>query len=132
MVAYAFMTPALDQDSFMFWASDHMVYGPVDLATLTQWVTEERVFPKTWVLSRNHNCWAQAETLEPLGQFFVNNSIASATRSGPNDVDDGVIEELRQFSAFTGLSNVQLEQFVRFGELAEARLRGRRQRHAHN
>jgi NTE family protein len=31
-----------------------------------------------------------------------------------------VVAELRQFSAFAGLSNEQLEQFVRFGELVEA------------
>jgi CRP-like cAMP-binding protein len=114
------MAPSIEQDSFMVWASDHMVYGPVDLPTLTQWVTEERVFPKTWLLSRNQNHWAQAEKIEALGPFFVNNSIASLVRSGSKRVDDMVVEELRQFSAFTGLSNDQLEQFAQFGELVEA------------
>ena len=104
----------------MVWASDHMVYGPVDLSTLAHWVTEERVFPKTWVLSSNQNRWAQAETIEALGEFFANGSTTSAVPSGAKAVDDTVVEELRQFSAFTGLSNQQLEQFARFGELVEA------------
>lgn len=104
----------------MVWASDRMVYGPVDLPALTQWVKEERVFPKTWVLSKNQNRWCQAETIEALGPFFVTNTIAEGAQPGPKHVDGTVAEELRLFSAFTALNNEQLEQFARFGELFEA------------
>lgn len=114
------MIQEVDQESFMVWASDHMVYGPVDLETLTQWVKEGRVFPKTWVLTRNQNRWCQAEMIEPLGPFFLHHSIANPISPGPKATAGVVAEELRQFSAFSGLNNQQLDQFIAFGELVEA------------
>ena len=102
----------------MVWASDHMVYGPVDLPTLTQWVKEARVFPKTWVLTKNQNRWCTAETIDPLGPYFMRDTPVKVRQSSKKP-DDVVVEELRQFSAFSGLANQQLEQFVEFGELVE-------------
>jgi hypothetical protein len=109
-----------DQDSFMVWASDHMVYGPVDLQNLTQWVKEGRVFPRTWILTKGQNRWTQAEMIEPLHPFFLTDSSAKPLESSPKPGSGLLIEELRQFSAFAGLTNQQLEQFIEFGKLVEA------------
>lgn len=114
------MTQQPENDSFMVWASDHMVYGPVDLQTLTQWVKEARVFPKTWVLAKNQNRWCHAEMIESLGPFFLRESHVKVLNSEPKPASGVLVEELRQFSAFSGLSNQQLEQFIEFGELVEA------------
>src|SRR6266852_1594375 len=114
------MSQEFEQDSFMVWASDHMVYGPVDLSVLIQWVKEGRVFPKTWVLAKNQNRWCHAEMVEPLGPFFLHDSAAKIVSSGSRAGTGVLAEELRQFSAFSGLTNQQLEQFIEFGELVEA------------
>jgi hypothetical protein len=114
------MTQEFEQDSFMVWASDHMVYGPVDIATLILWVKDARVFPKTWVLAKNQNRWCQAEAIEPLRPFFLQDSVAIPVDSGSNADPEVLAEELRQFSVFSGLTNQQLEQFVHFGQLLDA------------
>lgn len=104
----------------MVWASDHMVYGPVDLEALTLWVKEGRVFPKTWVLAKEQNRWCHAEMIEPLNPFFMRESPVRALRTEFKPESGVLAEEMRQFPAFAGLSNHQLEQFIEFGELVEA------------
>jgi hypothetical protein len=114
------MSQDFEHDSFMVWASDHMVYGPVDLVTLVEWVKEARVFPKTWVLAKNQNRWCQAEMIDPLQVFFLRDFAAAVVSSGSKPGADVLAEEMRQFPAFSGLTNQQLEQFIEFGELVEA------------
>jgi CRP-like cAMP-binding protein len=111
------MDPDFANDSFMVWASDHLVYGPVDLYTLIEWVKDARVLPKTWLLAKNQNRWCSAESIEPLRAFFANQS-APANVHSPARLGKAVeTEELRQFHVFSGLTNEQLDQFIQFGEL---------------
>ena len=109
-----------EHESFMVWASDHMVYGPVQLPTLLEWVKEGRVFPKTWVLSQKQNRWCHAEMIEQLREFFKPGSVAASANSLSNSAVGVRPEELRPFSAFASLSNQLLEQFIQFGELVSA------------
>jgi len=114
------MDPDFANDNFMVWASDHMVYGPVDLDNLTTWVKDGRVFPKTWVLAKNQNRWCAAEAIDPLRAFFANSSEDTIENSSARPENGVEAEELRQFPVFSGLTNDQLDQFIRFGELVEA------------
>ena len=40
---------------YKVWASDNVVYGPVVLGTLLEWVADGRVTPDTWVFSQEVN-----------------------------------------------------------------------------
>ena len=40
---------------YKVWASDNVVYGPVVLETLLEWVADGRVTPDTWVFSQEVN-----------------------------------------------------------------------------
>jgi len=86
---------------------------------LIEWVKEARVFPKTWVLAKQRNRWCPADTIETLRPYFLNASVATIVPPEPKSTVDVSAEELRQFSAFSGLSNHQLDQFIQFGELIE-------------
>jgi Cyclic nucleotide-binding domain len=117
---WAIMVPNHHLETFKIWASDHMVYGPVDLSILTQWAKERRIFPKTWVHVIGLNRWCQAEAIEALNGFFVPDSPAIAANSRVKPDPEVLAEELRQFPLFSGLTNAQLNQFIGFGELVEA------------
>ena len=43
------MLPTEDNPSFKIWGVDNVVYGPVDLTVLVDWVREERVVARTWI-----------------------------------------------------------------------------------
>jgi len=115
------MSYDLSQESFKVWASDHMVYGPVDLNTLIQWVREARIFPQTWVLAQNQNRWCQAETIQPLREEFGQEGSSALTPPVTPAGAAAAPEELRQFALFSGLSNEQIQRFVQFGELVRVR-----------
>ena len=46
------MQPDNDAPGFCIWGADNVVYGPVDLPTLVDWVQEERVTANTWIQDR--------------------------------------------------------------------------------
>jgi hypothetical protein len=114
------VNPDFAEESFMVWASDHMVYGPVDLPTLIEWAKDKRVFPRTWVMAAKQNRWCHAEAIEPLREHFVNDSIATPQSAAATPDAAVIATELRQFPLFSGLTNEQLEQFAHFGELVQA------------
>lgn len=103
---------------FKVWAVDNMVYGPIDLPVLIQWVEEERVLRETWVHSDENNAWQQAIQIEPLRELFHKFSTRSVTPESKN-TNTAEPEELRQCNIFAGISDSDIAQFVRFGELVE-------------
>src|SRR6267378_2226570 len=42
---------------FKIIGADNVVYGPVELPTLVDWLEEERVTPETWVFSERDDAW---------------------------------------------------------------------------
>src|SRR5437867_1765887 len=105
-------------DLFKVWAMDNIIYGPIDFATLRQWVAENRVLPETWVHSQCDNAWRQARQIATLRDAL---QTANGTADLPCAAGSAIApEELRQFSVFSGLSNELIEQFIRFTELYQA------------
>lgn len=102
-------------ESYKVWAVDNMVYGPIELQTLTEWVQEGRVTPQTWVHTASRNCWVRAKDFPALREQFPDVTDTTLTpRYGAVTA-----EELRKFPAFARLSLPDLEQFLRFGKLQE-------------
>ena len=102
-----------------------MVYGPVDLSTLIQWVQEKRVLPETLIHVESESRWHQAQDYAPLQKY-----LSSQPKPAPGAVHldqtvDISPEELRQFPIFSNLSQKQLQQLAALGysfEIAPGKL----------
>lgn len=109
-------------NTYKVWAADDLVYGPIELSTLIQWVQEKRVLTDTWLHSHRDHAWRQAGDLEQLRPHFCIAQEDTAFRL--REAAEGTqvtADELRQFGIFASLSNEQLEKFARFGEVCRHR-----------
>jgi hypothetical protein len=104
-------------DSFKMWAADDSAYGPVDVATLTDWIEDGRVVPDTFLQAQTDFRWRRAADVEALREKF------------PSAPGDGVLtrgEELLRaaalgdFALFAGVSDVGLAQLSALGKFYEA------------
>ena len=99
--------------------SDNMVFGPVGLSTLVQWIQEKRVLPETLIYLESEGRWHQAQDFAPLQGYF-----SPHQRLSPGAVHlDQVVainpEELRQFPIFSDLSDKQLQELATLGDAFE-------------
>ena len=110
------MTLDNEEIHYKVWASDNVVYGPVLLVTLLEWVADGRVTPDTWVFSEEVNSWKPAKTLPPLGEALANYHASQAPLPKPTKLgqasDSITVEQLRQFDQLAGLGQAELKQFI--------------------
>ena len=110
------MTLDNEEIHYKVWASDNVVYGPVLLVTLLEWVADGRVTPGTWVFSEEVNSWKPAKTLPALGDALANYHASQAPLPKPTKVgqasDSITVEQLRQFDQLAGLGQAELKQFI--------------------
>jgi hypothetical protein len=103
--------------TYQVWAADNVIYGPVDLPTLIQWVREGRVQNGTWVFSAFDGAWHEASAIPELGEHLTAAENAEPQEGLATGSSTSIAPaELRQFSIFAGLSDDQLGQFLAFGE----------------
>ncbi|MHB8523224.1 MAG: cyclic nucleotide-binding domain-containing protein [Limisphaerales bacterium] len=110
---------------YKIWAVDNVVYGPVELPTLVNWVQEERVTGDTWIYSVDKDVWRKASQIEELQLFFrpkTGAAPAAASVAGggvaPVHLKPG---SLRRIKIFANMSDAQLERFVHFMETQNSR-----------
>ena len=110
------MTLDSEEIHYKVWASDNVVYGPVLLVTLLEWVADGRVTPSTWVFSEEVNSWKPAKTLPALGDALANYHASQAPLPKPTTLgqasDSITVEQLRQFDQLAGLGQAELKQFI--------------------
>ena len=114
-----------DAIGFKIWAVDNVVYGPVELPTLIEWVKDERVTSSTWVYSENLDAWTKAADVPELRMFFRPKQSAGGAANAPNEMgvsSDTVIYarkpgSLRRVKIFAELTDAQLGRFVEFMEV---------------
>jgi hypothetical protein len=109
-------TPVEDTNTYKVWATDNMMYGPIGLDTLIQWVQEGRVLPDTWVHTESANCWNRAKEFSTLREYFrdVSDTVYVARLGAVRP------EELRQFPLFSSFSDADLQEFFHFTKIQEA------------
>lgn len=120
---------ARDSQDYKIWAVDNIVYGPVELPTLVNWVREERVTADTWVFAEQHDQWQKASTLPELILFFkkegatslTNTDTTFAVKASGSDMAGVRIGTLRRVKIFAGMSDDQLIRFTQFMELKTVR-----------
>src|SRR5437867_321317 len=108
------------EESYRIWACDNQIYGPVSWLVLVQWAEEGRVTRDTWIYLEGAQEWRPAHKIEPLhGRFPPGETTIFLHRQA---AEQGGIapEELRQFDILSSLSNHELAQLIRLGELVHA------------
>jgi CRP-like cAMP-binding protein len=106
---------------FKVLSSDNLIYGPIDLATLVQWVRERRVQRESWVHLETENNWVAAGSINALQPEFdalaeVPKAVPSAEAASPAIT----LDELRGFERFAPYSNEDLTLLLTFSELVTA------------
>lgn len=96
---------------FKVWAEDNSVYGPVDLATISQWIQDERVFPETFVQRPPDARWHQARSVEELRGHFHGEAVGGAVKPDSR----AAAAALRKLAVFDGVSDAGLEQLAALG-----------------
>ena len=114
-----------DAPGYCIWSVDNVIYGPVDLPTLVNWVQEDWVRADTWIFIQEHDNWLKADQIEELKMFFQPRPVArppSLTLSAPDGTSIKIkLGSLRRVRILAGLSDQQLERFAGMMELHPAR-----------
>ncbi len=102
-------------------SSDNLIYGPVNLDTLAQWVRERRVQRDSWVHVETANNWFAAGSLDALQpEFEAVTSFAGESQASPLVSAPATVEELRRFERFAPYSNEELALLINFSETVAA------------
>jgi CRP/FNR family transcriptional regulator, cyclic AMP receptor protein len=100
-------------DDFYIWGVDDAAYGPVELATLTDWLKDGRVLPETWVFTRRTGDWRRAVEIAALKEIFPAAAVDFATVAS-SGIKPG---SLRRVKILATLSDSQLGHLVQFMEM---------------
>ena len=115
------MQPDNDAPAYSIWGVDKLVYGPVDLPILVNWVQEERVTAESWIYRQDTDTWQKSAHLPELKMFFQPGMSSSATAPSLGARSDTSVTPrpgaLRRIRILAGLTDAQLERFARFTEL---------------
>jgi hypothetical protein len=105
------MAEQADSTGYKIWAVDDVVYGPVDLPTLTAWVQDERVLADTWIYRLEQQAWqraGQTPELQALLGTPATDPAAPKTPAAPLRV-----------KIFATMTDQQLGRFVQLMEVAK-------------
>jgi hypothetical protein len=105
---------------YRIWAIDNMVYGPIELPTVKEWIQEQRILADTWIFIENSGTWHKAVELPELKTLFQAESVSDAPApaavhapSAPG-IRPGM---LRRVKILADMNDEQLELFARFTEV---------------
>src|SRR5262245_2314335 len=102
---------------YRVWACDNQVYGPIPLSILSDWIHDSRVFRDTWVYVEDKLEWCQAVRITELRNCFPDGGETIFLQREVAEQRGIDMDELRLFPVFSGLSNRELAQLVRFADL---------------
>jgi hypothetical protein len=96
---------------YYIWGPDRIVYGPVELPTVIEWIRDERVVPATWVFAEDANVWSKAEALTELKPVLGRRGKEAPTEAGLKRIAPGA---LRRVKILAGLEDRALESMLRY------------------
>ena len=119
------MQPDNDEPAYSIWGVDNVVYGPVDLPTLVNWVQEERITAETWIHLHDRDAWQKAPHVPELQMFFQPRSEAVTPASAIKTPDGSAVTlkpgSMRRVKILAGMTDEQLRRFIDFMELQPVR-----------
>ena len=102
------------KSAYRIWGSDDVLYGPVDLTGLAEWVKDERVTLETWVFVEEQKNWVRAMDMPQLNLFFGSN-LKGKPEALSRARELGVTPEaLRRIKILAQMDVSQLERFIEF------------------
>lgn len=120
------MDPDNTGQLYRIWGVDRVVYGPVELPGLVDWLKDGRVLASTWVFREESDEWRKAGELPELKMFFHKPSQPASPASVARDFDRASAAKikpgaLRRVRMLADLSDTQLEQFAAYMEVQPVR-----------
>ncbi len=104
---------------FKIWGVDGVIYGPVELPTLVNWIKDERVAATTWIYQDDDDSWNKAGQVQELGMFFREKSASGSSASSTASIlKPGA---LRRVKILAEMKDAQLERFAQFMEAQSVR-----------
>lgn len=103
---------------YKIWGVDGVIYGPVELPTLVNWVKDERVAANTWIYYNENDSWEKAGQIQELRMFFRGKSV-----NGPSAASNATLKPgaLRRVKILADMKDAQLERFAQFMEVLPVR-----------
>ncbi len=109
---------------YKIWGADDVVYGPVELPVMVEWIQDERVTADTWVYVEQSDAWHKAPQVPELSLFFRSRSGAAggAPASGTPQLVGGIKPGmLRRVKILGDMSDANLATFIQFMEVQKIR-----------
>src|SRR6266699_5105030 len=108
------MQPNNDAPGYSIWGVDKVVYGPVDLPILVNWVQEERVTADSWIYRQDTDTWQKSANLAELKMFFQPGMSSPATAPSLGARSDTAVTArpgaLRRIRILAGLTEARRER----------------------
>jgi CRP/FNR family cyclic AMP-dependent transcriptional regulator len=108
---------------FKIWAVDDVVYGPVEMPMLVDWIKDQRVVADTWIYVESSDTWSKCSKIPEFAQFFRNRAPGPAAAStGSTQLIAGLRPGvLRRMKILGEMNDQQLGRFAQFMEIQQAR-----------
>jgi hypothetical protein len=108
--------------TYKIWGADDVVYGPVELPMLVEWVQDERVEANTWIYCMAQDTWAKAAKVQELAILFNRRAarMAGAQTQEATPLVAGIKPGmLRRVKILADMNDQQLGRFVQFMEVQQ-------------
>ena len=116
------MQPESTDAVFKVLAPDNLIYGPIDLATLVQWVRERRVQRESWIHWETEKDWVAAGSISALqAEFDALPVISEEPAPAESALPLVKADELRSFERFAAYPNEDLAVLLTYCEFITAR-----------
>ncbi len=117
------MEPDAAVVGYKIWGVDNVVYGPVELPVLVNWVQEERVTGDTWVFCEREEAWLKAAQVPELKMFFARRPSGDTTvmRAFAPLIPGVKPGSLRRLKILADMNDQQLGRFAQMMEVQQVR-----------
>jgi len=111
---------------YRIWGVDNVVYGPVELPVLVNWIRDERVTADTWVFCEQAGAWQKAAAVLELQMFFGKRPGATAGNGPGSGAFSPLIPgvppgALRRVRILADMADQQLGRFAQMMEVQNVR-----------
>ncbi|MBM3883663.1 MAG: cyclic nucleotide-binding domain-containing protein [Verrucomicrobia bacterium] len=106
---------------YKIWGVDNVVYGPVELPVLVEWIQEERVTGDTWIFSLEKDAWQRAQATAELRVPL--DKLTQAKRGGDSGTEFSPLipgvrpGSLRRVKILADMTDQQLGRFAQLMEV---------------
>ena len=106
---------------YKIWGVDGIIYGPVELPTLVNWVKDQRVTAATWIYCDHKDSWMKAGEVQELQMFFRAKPAPGAPAADGFTSANLKPGALRRVKILADMKDDQLERFAQFMEVITIR-----------